>query len=65
MLRGYQWSHQSQIIQELFSIATPFIKLFVLCPITSRNVDDKILTAAFLNFAILGDEVGHTLSSNN
>ena len=64
MLRGYQWSHQSQIIQEFFSIATPFIKLFVLCFITTSNIGDKILTARILNFAILVSEVGHTLSSN-
>jgi len=28
MLRGYQWSHQLQIIQEFFIITTPIIKLF-------------------------------------
>ena len=64
MLRGYQWSHQSQIIQEFFSIATPFIKLFVLYPIKSGNLSDKILTAVKLFFAILVNEVGHKLSSN-
>lgn len=30
MLRGYQWSHQLQIIQEFFVITTPIIKLFAL-----------------------------------
>ncbi len=30
MLRGYQWSHQLQIIQEFFIITTPIVKLFAL-----------------------------------
>ena len=64
MLRGYQWSHQLQIIQEFFSITTPFVKLFVLGHKTSSNLSDKILTAALLNFAILVHEAGQTLSSN-
>ena len=67
MLRGYQWSHQLQIIQEFFIITTPIVKLFALGdkqslhllaqatmqPNLSSNLNDKILTAIGLVFAIL------------
>ncbi len=59
MLRGYQWSHQLQIIQDFFIITTPIVKLFALGdtqphqyyvqvtmqPNLNSNLNDKILIA--------------------
>ena len=73
MLRGYQWSHQLQIIQEFFIITTPIVKQIGLYDKEPRNlasnllrntqpvtVSDKILTATHLNFAILANEAKST-----